>query len=139
MVDKPDPSIGELMHDLIDNVQTLFHEEIELARTEIRGELDDAKQVGLSLATAGALLGAGALLPVLALAEGIAALFRWPTWVGYGVTGLLLAAVGAVRLAAARQQLRRLNLVPDQTVTTMKENIAWMKAQAQTDSDQHDK
>ena len=57
---------------------------------------------------------------------GIAGLAGWPLWAGFLVVALLLSAVGFIALSSGRRKLRTFQAIPEQTVTTLKENSEWI-------------
>ena len=130
---EPDTSMSQLISGIVGDAQDLVRKEIALARQEVREELDAAKNAGIKLGIAGAVLAVGGLLVVLALAQGIADLFNWPAWAGYALVGVILAIVGGVLLSAAQRQIKNIHPVPERTVETMKENVEWIKDRTTSD------
>jgi protein-S-isoprenylcysteine O-methyltransferase Ste14 len=128
-----DTSVASLLGGIVGDAQELVRQEIALARQEIREEISTAKDAGIKLAIAGAVLGVGGLLLVLMLAQGLADLLNWPTWAGYGVVGLVLAIVGYILLSSAQKRMKQIKPVPEKTVETMKENVAWIKDRTTSD------
>jgi hypothetical protein len=121
-----DPSIGTLLKGIADDVQTLIREEIALARVEVGQQTARAKAAAMSIGiAAGALLFGGGLL-LAALSLGIADAFDWPAWAGFGVVGLVLVVGGLAAYAAARNRLNAVHIVPEETISTLKENSAWI-------------
>src|SRR5919205_4590390 len=118
-----DTSMAQLLSGIVGDAQELVRKEIALARQEIREEIGNAKDAGVKLAIAGAVLAIGGLLLVLTLAQGLADLLDWPTWAGYGVVGLVLAIVGYFLLSSAQKQIKEISPVPEKTVETIKENV----------------
>ena len=130
---EPDTSMSQLISGIVGDAQDLVRKEIALARQEVREELGAAKAAGIKLGIAGTVLAIGGLLLVLAVAQGIADLFNWPTWAGYALVGVILAIVGGVLLSAAQRQIKNINPVPERTVETMKENVEWIKDRTTSD------
>jgi hypothetical protein len=122
-----DTSVSQLLSGIIADSQELVRKEIALARQEVREELGAAKTAGIKLGIAGGVLAVGGLLLVLTLAQGLADLFNWPTWAGYGLVGLVLAIAGYVLLSSAQKQIKAIRPIPEKTVETMKENVEWIK------------
>ncbi len=121
-----DDSIRGLLLGILMDIRTLIREEIELARVEIREQAGRARAAAISFAIAVAALACGGLLLLVALATGIADLLDWPVWSGFLVVAVLLSLVGMVTLASGRRQLRYVHAVPEETVSTLKENSEWI-------------
>ena len=128
-----DASMSQLLSGIVGDAQTLVRQEIALARQEVREEIDAAKSAGIKLGIAGAVLAIGGLLLVLTLAQGIADLFDWPVWAGYGLVGIILAVAGYVLLSVAQKQIKEVTPVPQKTVETIKENVEWIKDRTTSD------
>ena len=105
----------------------LFRQEVQLAKVETKEEVNRAgKAVGL-------LIGGG-LIAYLALVFLSLTLAAWLDEVVHPAVAALIVAVihivvAAVLVAAGRNRLKAVNPVPQQTVETLKEDVAWAKAQ----------
>lgn len=128
-----DASVSQLLSGIVGDAQELVRKEIALARQEIREEIGSAKDAGIKLGIAGAVLGVGGLLLVLALSQALADLLNWPTWAGYGLVGLVLAIAGYVLFSSAQKRIKQISPVPEKTVATMKENVEWIKDRTTSD------
>ena len=123
-IDVRDRSVGELLGQVSKDLSQLVHQEIDLAKAEVRQE---ASKFGKG---AGMLGGAGfagymvALFASLTLAYGIGTF--WPAWIGALIVAVLWAVVGAVLYPRGRQQLKTVN-GPVQTKETLKEDAAWVR------------
>jgi drug/metabolite transporter (DMT)-like permease len=126
-------SVATLLSGIVGDAQTLVRQEIALARQEIREEISNAKDAGIKLGIAGAVLAVGGLLLVLALAQALADLFNWPVWAGYGIVGIVLAIAGYILFSSAQKNMKQINPVPEKTVETMKENVEWIKDRTTSD------
>jgi hypothetical protein len=119
-------SLGGLIRGILMDLRTLIREEIALARVEIRQQATRARAAALSFGIAvGALLFGGTFL-LIAIAIGIADLLQWPVWAGFLIVAVVLALIGAVTLSSGRRQLQHVHAVPEETVTTLKENSEWI-------------
>ena len=120
-----DASVGQLISDISDDLTTLFRQEVELAKAEIRQE---ARKAGKA---AGMLGGAGfagymvALLLTLALVAALSNVMD-PGWAAL-IVAVVWAVIGAVLFATGRQRMRTVSPVPRQTVETLKEDAQWLK------------
>ena len=119
-------TIGGLIRGILHDLQTLVKEEIALARVEIREQAGKARAAAMSFGIAAGALMLGAAFLLIAVAMGIAELANWPVWAGFLVVALLLSIIGFIALASGRKQLRTFTAVPEQTVTTLKENSEWI-------------
>jgi hypothetical protein len=119
-------SIGGLLRGILMDLRTLIREEIALARIELREQAGRARAAAVSFAIAAVALACAGLLLLIALATGIADLLNWPVWAGFLIMAALLCLVGAVTLSSGRRQLAQVHAVPQETVSTLKENSAWI-------------
>ena len=123
---QPDKSIGELFGELTADLGHLFRQEVQLAKTEAREEMQRVGQ-GLGMLAAAAISALLALTLISfavewwldkAMDRGLAFALVAVFWI---IVGAVLASVGKKRLAAAKP-------LP-QTVDTLKEDMRWAKAQ----------
>jgi Putative Actinobacterial Holin-X, holin superfamily III len=118
-------SVGQLFATVSRDLSLLIHDEIELAKTELKV---DAKRAGLG---AGFLGGAGflALLATLFLSVALAFAFRGlglPLGVGFLIVGALyLLAAGVLTLGGVKS-MKKVS-PPKRTIKTVKDDIAWIK------------
>jgi uncharacterized membrane protein YqjE len=119
-------SLGGLIRGILMDLRTLIREEIALARVEIREQVTRARTAAMSFGIAlGALLFGGIFL-LIAIAMGIADLLNWPAWTGFLIVAVLLVLIGVVTLSSGRKKLQTVHAVPEETVTTLKENSEWI-------------
>jgi protein-S-isoprenylcysteine O-methyltransferase Ste14 len=119
-------SLGSLLRGIMTDLRTLVREEVALARVEIRQQVGRARTAAVSFGVAAAALLFGSTFLLVAVALGIADMFDWPVWAGFGVLAILLSLVGFVALSSGRKQMSQVHAVPQQTVTTLKENSEWI-------------
>jgi MFS family permease len=119
-------SLGGLVRGILTDVRTLIREEIELARVEIREQAGRARAAAVSFVIAAVALACGGFLLLIALATAIADLLNWPIWSGFLIVAVLLSLVGLFTLSSGRKQLAQVHAVPEETVTTLKENSEWI-------------
>jgi cytochrome c-type biogenesis protein CcmH/NrfG len=128
---------GELIRDLFGEAKTVLAEgtrllraEIETARQEIRRE---AKKVGPAAAmtgAGGALVHAAVLMFAVAIAAALA--LALPTWLAFGIVGVLLAGTGAVLFSVARNRVKTIALKPEKTIHNLQEDGRWTKGLTQS-------
>jgi Na+/melibiose symporter-like transporter len=128
-----EPSVATLLSGIVVDAQELVRQEIALARQEIREELTTAKDAGIKLAVAGGVLAVGGLFLLVTLALGLADLFNWSPWAGFGLVGVVLAIAGYIMLTAAQKRIKEVKPVPEKTIETLKENAEWIKDRTTSD------
>src|SRR5690348_1283177 len=106
-----EPSVSTLLSGIVGDAQTLVRQEIALARQEVREELTNAKDAGIKLGIAGAVLAIGGLLLVLTVAQALADLLNWPVWAGYGIVGVVLAIAGYILFSSAQKNMQQIKPV----------------------------
>lgn len=117
-----------LLHGIVDDVQTLLHQELELASLELKRDARTLSSIGAQLSAA-ALLG---LLGVGLLALALVHLMVWwapslPLWGAYGITALGFSAIGGLVARGGVQRWHEAKLGPRHTIQSMKENEKWLK------------
>ncbi len=125
--------IGELFGQLSEQISTLVRQELELAKAEMRQKGKRAG-VGVGLISGGGLLAMGAFGALTATLILVLA-----TWVDAWLAGLIVTVVygaGAAALAMkGKERVRAVGSpVPEQTITTLKEDVQWAQSQIRSDS-----
>lgn len=126
-----DESVGELLKELSEQTSTLVRQELELAKAEMAQK---GKRAGLGAGMVGAagvlaLLALGALTAcvIAALATGM------KTWLAALIVAVAYAAIaGVVALVGKNRVQEATPPVPEQTIDTLKEDVAWAKSQKQS-------
>jgi len=123
---RPDASLGELFSEMTSDLSELFRKEVQLAKVEAREEIGRAGK-------GAAMLGAAGLAGWLALVMGSFAL-AWlldqalNTALSFAIVGVLWGVAAAVLVSTGRRRLKTVEALP-QTQETLKEDVAWAKAQ----------
>ena len=118
-------SVGQLISEISDDLSTLFRQEIELAKAEVRQEARKAGRAAGMLGAAGFAGYMVALLLTLALVAALSNVMD-PGWAAL-LVAVVWAVIGAVLYVTGRQRLRTVSPVPRQTVDTLKEDAQWLK------------
>lgn len=120
-------SLGDLFSELTRETSTLVRKEIELAKTEMTDKATKAGKNVASLAIGGAVAYAGAL----AIIAGVILLLgnAIPLWVSALIVGLVVAGIGYFLIQKGLTALKNLDMVPRQTIETLKEDKEWAKDQ----------
>lgn len=123
-----DVSTRDLIRSLFDDVTELVHKEVALARAEVTIELRKAIRAGVVAGVAVALLAGGLLLLLTTAGLAISSANGWPTWAGVLIIGGAAVILGLFLCVPAWTLARRVRVVPEQTLESMKENMQWMSA-----------
>jgi hypothetical protein len=121
-------SLTELVGGIVTDLQTLMHQELQLAKTEMRQEWDKTKTAAGSMAAGASLLAVAGFLFCFAIVYLLAALAPGlPLWACFGIVAVALGLIGGILVAAGRNKATDINVVPPQTAETMRENVQWLR------------
>ena len=122
-----EPSLGDLFGSLAADMSTLMRKEVSLAKTEMTDKATTAgKNIGALVV--GGLVAYTGLLVLLAtlvmgldeyMATGLAAL----------IVGGVLAIIGGIMVMQGINTLRDMNLKPEKTIESLKEDKEWLQEQ----------
>jgi uncharacterized membrane protein YqjE len=122
---EPERSTGQIIRDVLNDVQEMIHAEVLLAKAELGEKAQRARM-------AGALAGGGAVCGLFAaaclIAGCIAALaLVMPLWLAALAMSVVLGAVALALLGAAFSRWRKFNPVPERAVQTVKDEVEWAR------------
>ncbi|WP_116112356.1 phage holin family protein [Austwickia chelonae] len=124
-----EPTIGALVHDVLEDVSTLIRKEIQLAKSEVTA---DAKKGGMGAAffvVAGVFAFLGLIFLLHSFARTIAV---WlPVWAGYLIVAVILFIGAAIAAVIGKNQLSKVKGKPERTIVTSKETVEVVKKAAQ--------
>ena len=124
---RDEESLGELFSRLTADLSKLMRDEVELAKVEINEAVKSARTAGISFGAAGVLGLMAFVLLSFAAAWGLAEVVA--TGVAFLIVGGSYGLVALVLVGLGRQRLKTAKPVPEQTVETLKEDVAWAKQQ----------
>ncbi|HEX8464219.1 MAG TPA: phage holin family protein [Abditibacterium sp.] len=123
-------SLGELLGDLARETGTLVRQEVQLAKVETTEKIGAALRGSILLVVAGVLGFAGFLAliatAILALSQVVA-----PWLAALIVSGVLLVVAGICAVLGLSRVKKGADIVPHQTVETLKDDARWAKEQVQ--------
>ena len=122
-----DASLGDLFSRLTADLSKLMRDEVALAKVEINESVSSAKTAGISFGAAGFLGLMAFVLLSFAAAWGLAEVVA--TGVAFLIVGGAYGVVAAVLAMMGKKKLEAVKPVPEQTVETIKEDVAWAKQQ----------
>jgi hypothetical protein len=122
-----EPTLAELVSELVNDAKQLLRQELALAKHEIREEVRKTKTALIFLGVGIGIAAIGGLLLIVMPVHLLNALTELPLWSCYAIVGGVCAVVGMVLLYRGKQRLAEIDVIPQQTVETMKENVRWIK------------
>jgi len=120
-----DRSTSQLLSDIGGQAGALIRQEIELAKLETKEQLTRASKAGVMFGAAGVAAFMALVLVSFAAAWGLAAVL--PDGLAFLIVGIVYAVVAASLLSVGRKKAAEVDLVPQQTVQTLKEDAQWAK------------
>lgn len=122
---QPDKSLGELFGDLSSDFTDLMRTQIELAKVEVRTE---ARKAGRTASMFGGAAVAGYMaLLLLSFAIAWALENVMDAGLAFFIVGAVYAIVAVVMYLRGRDRAKEMNVVPEQTVDTVKEDVQWAR------------
>jgi VIT1/CCC1 family predicted Fe2+/Mn2+ transporter len=119
--------LSELFSDLVTETSNLVRNEVALARVELT---DKASKIGRNV---GSLVIGGAVAYAGVLAIGAAVIMLLsrviPDWLAALIVGLIVVCVAWLMISKAITALQRVELKPEETVESVKEDAQWIKDQ----------
>ncbi len=119
--------VSQVLQEIVGDVQDILRSEVRLAKAEIRQEAGKAAK-STGMLGAGAFLAAyafGFLLLTLVYALGIVV----PWWAAALLVAVLVAIPAAVLIRAGLKRFKQVDITPDKTIRSVKENVEWVKSQ----------
>ncbi len=111
-------SAMSLVRRLVDEVSTLFRQEIALASAEVSRSVSDAKAGVGSIATGGAVAFAGLLFLLAAAALGLSEVMQ--PWLAALIVGVVVAVIGLILLKRGTSKLAPGALTPRRTQESLR-------------------
>ena len=120
-----DRPLNELVDKILQDLQTMFRAEARLATSEIKESVRQGAKAGMLLgaaAVAGFLAGACFITTCI-----VALAIVLPLWLAALLMGVMLATGAGGAFLLGRMALERVDVVPQRTLETVKDNIDWAK------------
>ena len=118
-------AFSDVLQDILRNLQEIVRSEVRLAKVELRDEARHAASSAVWLA-------AGIIGALSAWAFGLwtitfALSTRMPMWAATLVVALVVACGASVLIVGGIRRMKRIHPVPERTIASIKENVAWIK------------
>ena len=120
-----EPTIGELIRSLLQDVGQLVRTEIKLAQSEMGQNVSRAKTPAMLMALGGLLI-FGAFMTLLAAFVGWLAAEVGAGWAAF-IVAVVIGGIGVALLLSAKNQMSKLALAPSRTVASVKQDAQALK------------
>ncbi len=122
--DSSQKSVGQLVKEISEDISTLVHKEIELAKKELGGSVAEKAKGAVVIAIA-AVMGLFALI-YLTLAVRDAIDLALPAWLADVLTAVVLLIIGGIAALIAKRKLTK-PIKADMTKKTLKDDVDFAK------------
>jgi len=123
-----DPSVGDLFSGLARDTQELLRNEVALVKAEMSQSAKQMVSAVVKIAAGALILYAGFLMLLWAAVFGLReADLSW--WASALIVGGAALFVGLILTLWAKSQLKSANLTPTETISSIKDDRAWVKGQ----------
>lgn len=123
--DAPEPSIGELIRSLLQDMGQLIRTEIKLAQAEMGQNLSRAKTPVMMVAV-GLILMLGAFLTLLGALVGWLADAVGPGWAAF-IVAVVVGGAGIALILSGKNKMSNVGLAPTRTVASVKQDAQALK------------
>ncbi|MEM8535758.1 MAG: phage holin family protein [Chloroflexota bacterium] len=122
-------SVAQIMGEILADAQQLVRKEFELAKEEVKSEVNKAQQGAISLGIGIGVTAIGGILLLMMCVHLLADVFLLELWLSYLVVGGALAVIGIVLLLVGRSRLQSIDPTPRETISNVRRDIEWVQEQ----------
>lgn len=123
-----EPPIGELFRQMASQAQQLVHLEVQLAKAEISEKIDSYTKNGGLVVGGGVVAYAGFIGVMMALGFLLGSFM--PDWLGFLITGVLIALIGFAALKKGLSGIQHTQLSLEKTAESIEEDKEWIRGEA---------
>ena len=121
-------SLPDVLQDIVGDLQEIIRSEFRLGTTEMKEEAAKAVKPGVTLVT-GVVFAVYALgFLLLSVLYGLT--FVVPAWAAALIVSALVGLPAMAMIGKGRKGFKHIDIVPDKTVRSVKEDVQWAKNQA---------
>lgn len=122
-----DKSVAELAKDAMSDVSSIAQKEAQLARIEIKENIDTAMHGLSGMVSSVAILIPAITLVLMAIAFGIANIDGMATWASFAIVGVISGIVGYIALKSGRSAISPDALAPSKTAKNLRRDAQTLK------------
>lgn len=120
-----EPSVGELIKQLVEDIGKLVRTELKLAQSELKANAANAGRP-LLLVAIGLLLLLGALFTLLGALVGWLSPLVGPGWAAF-IVAVVVGAIGAALVMSGKKGLSAIGFAPTRTVASLRQDAEVLK------------
>lgn len=120
-------TLGQLVSDASADLSNIVKGEIDLAKVEIKADVQKAGKGGGMLAAAGVLALFMLGMALTSLAYGISNIFGWNPWAGFLIVAGILLVIVAILALVGIKQLKKIKGKPERTIDNAQKTVAAIK------------
>lgn len=124
------PSISQLIGDIVADAQHVIRKELELAKVEIESIGRTALRSAVAMVAGVSIAGAGGLLLLFMVVHLITNMTALDLWISYAIVGGAAVVIGGISLAVGRARMRNMDLAPRETADALRKDIEWIREQS---------
>jgi uncharacterized membrane protein YqjE len=121
---KADRSISTVLGDIVDNIQDIVRSELRLAKTELAQEMGKAASAGMMIGVGALLLTFTAVFALLAIVYALSLVV--PAWAAALIVAAGVGLIAALCLGLGIKRFKTVRAAP-RTTASLKENVEWAK------------
>jgi hypothetical protein len=122
-------STPSLLRRLVDDIGTLFTQELQLFKAETTRAIGDLKAAAASIAIGGAIAFMGAFFLLLAAVYGLSNVVE--PWLAALIVGGVVTLIGVIMLASGRRKLEPAAVAPRRTAASLRKDTEMIKGVSQ--------
>ena len=126
-------STPSLLRRLVDDVGSLFAQELALLKAETTRSIGDLKAAAASIAIGGAVAFTGAIFLLLAAVYGLSNVLE--PWLAALIVGGVVTLIGVIMLASGRRKLEPAAVAPRRTADALRKDTEMIKGVSQHEHD----
>jgi Putative Actinobacterial Holin-X, holin superfamily III len=128
--DSPPPAeatLAQLFGGFVSDARELLRQEVARAKREVHAELHKTMRAMVSLSLGLGLAALGGMVLIVMLVHLVNTVTELLLWSCYGMVGGVCILSGGMLLYLGKHTITHIDMLPQQTVETMKENVKWIK------------
>jgi len=125
-------SWSQLIAGIVSDATRLFAIEIELAKLEIRADIQNTKSLVAGIAAGAVIALLGMALLCVAAALALFVYTTLPQWACFAVVGAVMLVAGVCAIVLAARNAKKIDFNPQRATEAVKEDVKWINSTIKT-------